>query len=172
MASPFLGDIRMFGGTFAPAGWMLCQGQTLSISDNSALFSLIGTTYGGDGQQTFNLPDLRGRVPVHMGQGPGLSPRILGEVAGSERVTLTANQLPSHTHSVACSSGAGSASTPVGNFWAANATSSLPQFAATADSSMSASQISQTGGNQSHDNLILFLGINFIISVSGTYPSQ
>src|SRR3954447_15423241 len=112
MSQPFIGEIRMFAGTFAPAGWALCQGQPMSISENDALFTLIGTTYGGDGQNTFNLPDLQGRIPLHHGQGAGLQNYIMGEAAGVESVTLTTNQIPTHTHAYAASTAAGTDNNP------------------------------------------------------------
>src|SRR3979490_2969928 len=114
MAQPYVGEIRMFAGNFAPAGWMVCEGQLLPISENETLFTLIGTTYGGDGQSTFALPDLRGRVPVHQGQGPGLGNFIIGKTDGVEQVTLTAQQVPAHTHAFAASSAPGDSSTPQG----------------------------------------------------------
>src|SRR5215831_4079907 len=116
MSEPFLGEIRMFGGNFAPRGWALCQGQLLSIAQNTALFSILGTTYGGNGQTTFALPGLRGRYPMQQGQGPGLSPRSLGEQGGSQTVTLLTNQMPAHTHSHLASAAQGDQVTPDGNF--------------------------------------------------------
>src|SRR6266436_3949024 len=117
MSNPFIGEIRMFAGNFAPAGWAFCNGQLMPISENDALFNLIGTTYGGDGQATFALPDLQGRGPIHQGQGPGLSSRQIGETFGTEEVTLTVSQLPAHRHSALCST-SGQSPTPVNNFFA------------------------------------------------------
>lgn len=168
---PFIGEIRMFGGNFAPAGWALCQGQLMAISQNQALFSLIGTTYGGDGQTTFALPDLRGRVPVHMGQSPGTSNYVIGEQTGVENVTLLGNQLPQHSHvPPACSSAVGGSDNPAGNFWAGSNTMLYTQTAA--DSTMNAGAVGLTGGNQPHDNMLPFLVVNFIIALFGVFPSR
>lgn len=166
MSSPFIGEIRMFGGNFAPAGWAFCDGSLIPISENDALFTLIGTTYGGDGQSTFALPDLRSRVPIH--QGPGFA---LGQSGGAETVTLTTNQIPSHTHTPQANSAAGTASSPSNAVWA---NSSLGQFdnANPADSSMAASAMGPTGGSQPHDNMVPFLAVNFILSLFGIFPSQ
>src|SRR6266478_4251251 len=134
MSSPFIGEIRMFAGNFAPVGWAFCNGALMAIAENDALFNLIGTTYGGDGQTTFALPDLQSRVPIHMGQGSGLSNYVIGEKAGVESVTLTTNQIPIHTHSLLCVSGGGSASNPAGGLWAG---SDVTQYSnAAADTSM------------------------------------
>src|SRR5512140_2190763 len=118
MSTPFVGEIRLFGGNFAPAGWAFCSGQLMAISENDVLFNLIGTTYGGDGQQTFGLPDLRGRLPMHMGTGAGLSSRTIGEMGGVETVTLTAQQIPSHTHVPMAVSGSGNQTVPQNGVWA------------------------------------------------------
>jgi microcystin-dependent protein len=170
MSSPFVGEIRMFGGSFAPAGWAFCDGQTLPISENDVLFNLIGTTYGGDGQQTFNLPDLRGRLPMHMGTGSGLSPRTIGEMGGVESVTLTTQQIPNHNHAPLAVSGSGNQSTPQNGVWAGAATSlyssSAPNLA------MNNALINGAGGNQPHENLMPYLTISFIISLFGIYPTQ
>lgn len=168
---PFIGEVRMFGGNFAPAGWALCQGQTMPISQNAALFTLIGTTYGGDGVNTFALPDLRSRVPVHQGQSPGTSNYMQGEVTGVETVTLVGNQIPTHTHvPPACNSGNGASSNPSGNFWAAAAT--MLYSSAAADSTMNAGALASAGGNQPHDNMLPFLVVNFIIALFGIFPSR
>jgi microcystin-dependent protein len=172
MSQPYIGEIRMFGGTFAPAGWALCQGQLMPISENESLFNLIGTTYGGDGQETFGLPDLQGRVPVHMGQGPGISQNyVLGEEAGVETVTLNTQQIPIHPHTVLGSTANGADPNPAGNFLASSvavkAYAVFPpenQFANTA--------ITSTGGSQPHENLMPYLCISFIISLFGIFPSQ
>src|SRR3712207_483459 len=118
---PYIGEIRMFGGNFAPVGWAFCEGQTLPISENDALFTLIGTTYGGDGEETFNLPDLQGRIPVHQGTGPGLSSYVIGEAAGVESVTLTTQQIPVHNHAFIASTATGTQNTPVNNMVASSA---------------------------------------------------
>ena len=175
MGEPFVGEIRMFAGNFAPAGWMFCSGQQLPISENEVLFQLIGTTYGGDGQETFNLPNLQSRIPIHQGQGPGISSNYqLGEQAGVEQVTITVNQLPIHTHPAGCSDAAGGGA----NTNPANGimhTSDVVQYANPASSGpatgvMNAAMISPTGGSQPHDNMQPFLGINYIISLFGIYP--
>ena len=169
---PFVGEIRMFAGTFAPAGWMFCDGQLLPISENETLFTLIGTTYGGDGQSTFALPDLRGRFPLHMGTGPGLSTYVIGENGGVEEVTITTQQLPIHTHPAKCSSGGGSPSSdPSNGTWA---TSDVTQYSNAGPSGFMGSQpISTTpaGGSQPHENMIPFLCINYIISLFGVFPN-
>ena len=171
MSTPFLGEIKLFGGNFAILGYAFCRGQLLSIAQNDALFSLLGTTYGGDGVNTFGLPDLRGRLPIGQGTGPGLSPRTVGQVGGSETVTLTAGQMASHNHPVVCSTGAGTSGVPTGNFWAANANASSAQFAAAPDTLMNGASLSSTGGNQPHDNMMPILALNFIIAINGIYPS-
>ena len=173
MSNPFVGEIRMFAGNFAPAGWMFCQGQLLPISENETLFTLIGTTYGGDGQSTFALPNLSSRVPNHMGTLSGRTFQ-LGEAAGVESVTLTTNQIPAHTHAATAFDVAGNSADPSGKRWAASADTTIkPYGLATAiDSTMSATAIGSTGGSQPHDNMIPFLGINFIISLFGVFPSQ
>ncbi len=167
MAQPFVGEIRMFGGNFAPAGWMLCQGQILAIADYSTLFNLIGTTYGGDGQLTFGLPDLQGRVPVHQGtNGPSTS--VIGESGGAETVTIIDPQLASHTHGLPASDTAASGSSPVGGIPAAW---SATQYGDTVTGAMGAA-VQAAGGNQPHDNMVPFLAVNFIISLFGVFPSQ
>ena len=170
MSSPYVGEIRMVGFNFAPQGWMLCTGQVLPISENETLFQLIGTTYGGDGQSTFALPDLRSRVPIHMGQGTGLTNRTIGETAGVETVTLTVNSTPNHSHIAQANSNSGNSDNPAGNVWAA---SSAVQFiaGASANASMNAGVIASTGGSQPHDNMLPYLAINFIISLFGIFPS-
>lgn len=165
MSQPYVGEIRMFAGNFAPAGWMLCQGQLLAISEYETLFNLIGTIYGGDGQSTFALPDLRSRVPVH--QGPGFT---IGQMAGEESVTLTTQQIPSHSHVPLAFNGTGNQTGPGGGVWAA---SSLNQFTDTAPSTpMSPQLVGLAGGSQPHDNMLPFLALNFIISLFGIFPSQ
>ena len=165
MSSPFIGEIRMFAGNFAPAGWMLCQGQLLPISENDTLFNLIGTTYGGDGQTTFALPNLQSRIPVHVGQG-----YTLAQTGGVETVTLTTQQIPAHSHVPLGQSGNGSAA-PTNSVWAASATQNIYTDVAPAVN-MNPAAISPTGGNQPHDNMMPFLAINFIISLFGIFPSQ
>jgi microcystin-dependent protein len=163
VSTPFVGEIRVVAGTFAPDGWMLCNGQLLAISDNEVLFTLIGTTYGGDGLTTFALPDLRSRVPVH--QGPGFT---IGQQGGEETVTLTAAQLPVHTHPAQAGSSA-TAARPAGAVWAGAAMAQFSDLGA--DAQLSPSAVQPVGGSQPHDNMLPFLTVNFIISLIGIYPS-
>lgn len=172
MSNPYFGEIRLFAGNFAPLGWAFCHGQLLSIAENDALFSLIGTTYGGDGQQTFGLPDLRGRVPLHQGTGTGLSSRAIGEQSGAETVTLTASHLPAHSHSLVATSAPASATAgPAGGVLA---TASVKVYGSGAPSTpMAAAAIAATsGGGQPHQNMAPFLALNYIISLFGLYPQQ
>ena len=165
MGSPFVGEIRMFGGNFAPNGWSFCNGQILAIDQNSVLFQLIGTTYGGDGQQTFALPDLQGRVPVHMGNG-----FLQGELAGVETVTLTTSQIPAHNHGVVVVSQPAESAKPAGRFLAE---SDDDLYAGgDADTTLSASSIGLAGQSQPHDNHQPYLCISFIIALAGIFPSQ
>jgi microcystin-dependent protein len=171
MSSPYVGEIRMFGGSFAPVGWALCQGQTIAISQNDTLFNLIGTTYGGDGQSTFDLPNLAGRVPVHQGQGPGISQQyIIGETGGVESVTLTTNQMPNHNHAFIASTHAQDKPSPAGAIYA-TAESATIFFAGTPDVSLNAASVQPQGGNQPHENMQPFLVVTFIISLYGIYPT-
>lgn len=166
MGQPYVGEIRMFAGNFAPVGWAFCNGALLAISDYSTLFNLIGTTYGGDGQTTFALPDLQGRLPVHMGNG-----FTVGQKAGVETVTLTASQIPVHTHVAAASTNNQGSASPTNNFWAASP--QYTEYAPTPDgTAMAATAIGTAGGNQPHDNMVPFLAINFILALYGVYPSQ
>lgn len=165
MADCFIGEIRMFGGNFAPMGWAFCDGQTLQIAQNDVLYSLLGTTYGGDGQTTFCLPDLRGRVPIHRS-----SALPIGVKGGTERVTLTTAQIPVHTHQAMAQSLDGDKSAPTSNFWAkapVNLFSASPPTAP-----MSAAAIQAAGGNQPHNNLMPFQVVSFIIALEGLYPTQ
>lgn len=166
MSQPFIGEIRMFAGNFAPVGWAFCNGALIPISENDALFNLIGTTYGGDGQNTFALPNLQSRVPVHVG--PGFA---LGQAAGAESVTLTVSQIPAHSHVPLCLANAGSSDTPSGNFWAA-ATGATNYDDGAPSAALAPAAIGSAGGSQPHDNMIPFLVINFIISLFGVFPSQ
>jgi microcystin-dependent protein len=166
MAQPYVGEIRMFGGNFAPLGWMFCEGQLLPISENETLFQLIGTTYGGDGQSTFALPDLRGRIPIHQGNG-----FILAETGGAEEITLTANQIPVHSHALVASNNVGDQPNP------ANAvTGQAPQIKLyiedVPNANAAATAIGSEGGSQPHTNLQPFLCINFVISLFGLFPTQ
>lgn len=171
MSQPYVGEIIMFGGNFAPQGWAFCNGQLLSIADNDVLFALIGTTYGGDGQNTFGVPDLRGRVPVHQGTGPGLSTKVIGEKSGTETVTITTQQMPAHNHIAVCSTNDGSTTNPAGNVWAAQP--ALLQYApaAGANTNLNVAAISNAGGNQPHDNQIPYTVVNYVISLFGVFPS-
>jgi microcystin-dependent protein len=155
----------MFAGNFAPAGWMFCEGQLLPISENETLFQLIGTTYGGDGQETFGLPDLRGRIPLHQGNG-----KILAEAAGVESVTLTQQQMPVHTHPMVGANTAGNLTTPIGNL-PANSTSVKPYIAEDQDGDFAGAAVTPDGGNQPHDNFMPYLCVDFIISLFGIFPS-
>lgn len=170
MSSPYIGEIRMFGGNFAPVGWAFCNGAQIPISENDTLFNLIGTTYGGDGQNTFALPDLRGRLPMHMGTGAGLNPHTIGEQGGVETVTLTTNQIPVHSHAPLSVSGSGNQSIPQNGVWAGVATSIYTSNPP--NTAFNASLGGATGGSQPHENLEPFLAISFIISLFGIYPSQ
>jgi microcystin-dependent protein len=165
MSSPFIGEIRMFGGNFAPAGWAFCDGSLQPIDQNPALFQLIGTTYGGDGQTTFALPDLRSRVPVHVG--PGFA---LGQSGGVETVTLTTSQIPAHSHVPQATIPSGTAPGPANTVWAQ---SSLNQFSPNAPgTNLDPGALGTAGGSQPHDNMVPFLAVNFILSLFGIFPSQ
>ncbi len=162
-----IGEIRLFGGNFAPRSWALCDGQLLPISQNSALFSILGTSFGGDGRTTFGLPDLRGRVPVHAGNGPGLTDRRLGAKGGRETVTLTVNQIPSHNHPLTVSSESPSTKQPSDGFAALG-----EYYDATGNAAAPANAIGNTGGNQPVSTVQPFLAINYIICLQGIYPSR
>jgi microcystin-dependent protein len=164
MAQPYVGEIRMFAGNFAPTGWFFCEGQLLPISENETLFQLIGTTYGGDGQSTFALPDLRGRIPIHQGNG-----FILAETGGAEEITLTVNQIPAHSHPLLVSLARGMRNTPGGNLLARSGEQIYVKSAA--DVNMSAAAVSPVGGSQPHTNFQPYLCVNFIISLWGIFPS-
>ncbi|GEO10041.1 phage tail protein [Segetibacter aerophilus] len=176
MAEPFIGQITLFAGTFAPRGWAFCQGQILSIAQNTALFSILGTTYGGNGQTTFALPDLRGRVPVGPGQGPGLSNYSLGQQSGSESVTLTVGNMPSHNHPLAASTSDGDASSPTNNYNAVtidpSTLNSMNTYKTAANTNMNPAAIGQAGGNQPHQNMQPYTCINYIIALEGIFPSR
>ncbi|MGG9962810.1 phage tail protein [Ferruginibacter sp. SUN106] len=173
MQDPFIGNVILFGGTFAPVGWAFCDGSLLPISENDALFSLIGTTYGGDGQVTFGLPDLRGRMPIHQGQGAGLSTYVIGQMAGTESVTLLPGQVPPHSHTVLSNSATAGTNVPNANFLAAQSTLSEYIPGASANSVMSPVAIANsTGGGLPHSNIMPSLAINYIIALQGIYPPQ
>jgi microcystin-dependent protein len=171
MSQPFIGEIRMFGGNFAPAGWAFCAGQLIPISENDALFTLIGTTYGGDGQETFALPNLQSRVPIHTGTDPKGTTYQLGEMAGTEQETLSTQQIPSHTHAFLGSTTAATLTSPKDSVVATSAQVAYLTIA-TASVAMNANAITPAGGSQPHENCQPFLCINFIISLFGIFPHQ
>ena len=165
MAQPYVGEIRMFAGNFAPAGWMFCEGQLLPISEYETLFQLIGTTYGGDGQSTFALPDLRGRIPIHQGNG-----FILAETGGAEEITLTVGQIPAHSHAFLASTNVSQDTTPEGKV-VGQSGSALLYIQDTTDSNLAPQAISPVGGSQPHTNFQPYLCVDFIISLFGIFPS-
>lgn len=164
MAEPFIGEIRIFSFNFAPRGWALCNGQLLPINQNQALFSLLGTTFGGDGRVNFALPEMRGRVPIHVGNGI-----TLGQKAGEELHTLTINEMPTHTHQAKASANGPTVTPPTGNFWASN--TGFAPYGSMADLSMSSQAISNTGGSQAHENRSPYLTLNMCIALQGIFPS-
>jgi microcystin-dependent protein len=177
MSQPFVGEIRMFGGNFAPAGWQFCNGQLLAISEFSTLFNLIGTTYGGDGTTTFQLPDLQGRLPVHMGTGLGLSTYVIGQRGGTETVLLTSATMPSHQHNVVATTSTAASNLPGGALFAATPVPTPGASAAytTGSPSMGTLQpttVQTSGGNTAHANVMPFQCVSFIISLFGIFPSQ
>jgi microcystin-dependent protein len=165
MAEAYLGEIRMFSGSYAPQNWALCNGQLLSISQNSPLFSLLGTAYGGDGVNTFALPDLRGRAPMHQA-----SAYPLGQLGGTESVTLTQAQMPAHTHAAAAMSANGTSSAPAAQYWAGNAEFSC-YSKATPNTPFNQAALAPAGGNLPHENMMPFVTVSFIIATTGIYPS-
>ncbi|MEP6262888.1 MAG: tail fiber protein [Gillisia sp.] len=177
---PFIGEIILFGGNFAPKGWAFCNGQILPISQNTALFSIIGTMYGGDGSTTFGLPDLRGRAPIHAGNGPGLSPVHIGEKGGIENVTLTVSHMPAHTHGLNVSNTEGTTSTPVGNYPAVSqyqADRSSPvvpvnSYGNSPNEKMAPSTVDVQGGNMAFNIRNPYLAVNYIIALNGVYPTR
>lgn len=178
MSQPYIGEIRIFGGNFPPAGWAFCDGQLLQISEYDTLFNLIGTTYGGDGQSTFATPDLRGRVPTHMGSSGGTTYQI-GESSGVETVTLTSQQMPQHTHSLVATATPATTNVPAaGTIFAdigpagISTLFAFKPFDGTNQLALNGGSVSVVGGNQPHDNMQPYLGLNFIISLFGVYPSQ
>lgn len=164
MAQPYVGEIRMFAGNFAPAGWMFCEGQLLPISENETLFQLIGTTYGGDGESTFAMPDLRGRLPLHQGNG-----FVLAETGGAEEITLTASQIPSHSHPVLATLSIATDTSPQNNVLAQPST--FDPYQSTPGALAMAPSVSMVGGSQPHTNFKPYLCVNFIISLFGIFPS-
>jgi microcystin-dependent protein len=170
MSEPFVGEIKMFAGNFAPRGFSLCDGQLLSVSQNDALFSLLGTIYGGDGRTTFGLPDMRGRLPIHFGSGPGLSPRNIGWKGGSEEVTLTTPQLPAHSHGFSASTDSADSKNPRDRIPAMRSEPGYGPAAST--TTMHSNSLDPTGGGGAHSNLMPFQCVNFIIALIGIYPSR
>ena len=172
MADPFVAEIRIFGFNFPPKGWAFCNGQLLPISQNTALFSLLGTTYGGDGKSTFALPDLQGNAPMHPGQGPGLSQHDLGETGGSETVSLLESEIPAHPHGLMCNAAPGNRTNPVGNA-IARAPSGSPYAPAGPPSAQLATQaLPPAGGDQPHNNMQPYLTLNFCIAMQGVFPAR
>ncbi len=175
---PFIGQIILFAGNFAPRGWALCDGQLMDINSNSALFSILGTTYGGDGRTTFGLPSLRGRVPIHAGHGPGLTPRPLGQKSGQENVTLTVNEIPSHHHIGGSAELHGNSGSADSEDVEGNVLGSSEIYSdQTPDAVLNANSVKNittghTGGNSSHNNMQPYLALNYIIALEGTYPSR
>jgi microcystin-dependent protein len=165
MAQPYVGEIRMFAGNFAPAGWMFCEGQLLPISENETLFNLIGTTYGGDGQSTFGLPDLRGRLPLHQGNG-----FVLAEQGGAEEITLTVQQIPGHTHAFLAVNATGTQISPAGTL-PASSFNVVPYINDVPTGNFNANSVGSTGGSQPHTNFQPYLCVDFIISLFGIFPS-
>ena len=175
MSQPFVGEIRMFGFGRTPNGWQACDGSLLSIAEYEVLFTLIGTTYGGDGQSTFAVPDLRGRLPIHQGQGPGLSSYVIGQVSGTETVTLIQTQMPAHTHTAVATTSAATAATP-GNTLLPGTVSGDTFYATDLTGAtsigMAAQTLGQAGGSQPHDNTMPTLTVQYCIAWAGIYPSQ
>ena len=181
MSDPFVAEIRIVGFNFAPLGWALCNGQILPISQNTALFSLLGTNYGGDGKSTFGLPNLQGSVPIHAGggQGPGLSPYVVGQTGGKQTVTLLSSQLPAHTHGAQFSTTAGSLPSPTNNAWAKPPGGGHGQPAAeqaystnAPNAAMSGAALSSVGGGLPHNNMSPYVVMNFVIAMQGIYPAR
>lgn len=172
MSEPFVGEIRMFAGNFAPRGWAFCNGAMLAVSQYDALFSLLGTTYGGDGRTTFGLPDMRGRLPLHAGTGPGLSPRTLGAHGGSEAVTLQTSELPVHSHLPKATAAAADQNAPGPTLVLATGSAGDAYSNASPDTPLADASIANVGGSQAHDNLMPSLCVNFIIALFGIYPSR
>jgi len=171
MSEPFIGEIRVFGFNFPPIGWATCAGQLLPISQNTALFSILGTYFGGDGRSNFALPNLQGNVPLHVGSGSGLTPRTVGETGGAPQVTLTQVEMPAHAHSANCHSGNGTSYGPANNVWATDAGGGS-EYAAAPNTTMAANALSVTGGSQAHNNMQPYLAMNFCIALQGIFPSR
>ena len=172
MSDPFVAEIRIFGFNFAPTGWALCDGQLLPLSQNTALFSLLGTTYGGDGKSTFALPDLQGAAPMHPGQGPGLSLHDLGESGGSDTITLLESEIPAHSHALMASNQPGEDPSPVGESLGRSVGASLYQTQALQLGSLDPVAITPVGGSLPHNNLMPYLTLNFCIALQGVFPPR
>jgi microcystin-dependent protein len=172
MSEPFLAEIRMFAGNFAPRGFAMCNGQILAISQNAALFSLLGTTFGGDGISNFGLPNMQGNVPVHFGQGPGLSDYVEGQTGGSAAVTLLLNEMGQHNHPVACSDQQADQSSPGGFVWAVEPTGLVNPYVNAAPNVQMANALGNAGGGQPHNNMMPYLVVNFIIALQGVFPAR
>lgn len=180
IAQPYIGEIQIFAGNFATEDWAICDGSLLEITEYSALYALIGTTYGGDGINTFALPDLRGRIPIHQGQGNGLTNKVIGEMGGTENVTLTANQMPQHVHeqtlTLPVNSGLGDQNTPEGNYLSVNPARTNGFSSNVSNATMGtvlnvSGSTAPTGGNQGHENRMPYLSVNYIIALNGIFPS-
>jgi microcystin-dependent protein len=172
MTEPFVAEIRIFAGNFAPRGWALCNGQLMPISQNTALFSLVGTTYGGDGRTTFALPDLQGRAPMFWGQGPGLTGRVIGESSGSQAVTLLQSEMPSHSHALMASTSPAASRTATDAALARSRNGNAYQGAVSQTTSMAGQAVGMAGSSQPHNNMQPFLVLNFIIALQGIYPPR
>ncbi|HKQ73051.1 MAG TPA: tail fiber protein [Blastocatellia bacterium] len=173
MSDPFVAEIRIVGFNFAPIGWAFCNGQLMPISQNTALFSLIGTFYGGDGKSTFALPNLQGRAPMHQGQGPGLSNRDLGELGGEQSVTLITSELPAHSHQVSANTGGGNQTSPTNNVWSSLAGRTPPPlYSDASNTTMSPQAAGIAGSSQPHNNMPPYLTLNFIIALQGIFPPR
>lgn len=175
MSDPFLGEIRMFGGNYAPRGWAFCNGQIMSISQNSPLFAILGVTYGGNGQSTFALPNMQGRTPMHWGTGAGLSPHSLGEMSGTETVTLLSTQMPAHNHQILAANEEGNNFTPGGNTLAGTTGSggnANTYFNGSPNTNLNLASMGVAGGNQPHSNMSPYLCVSFIIALQGIFPPR
>lgn len=168
---PFVGEVRIFGGNFAPTGWFFCDGQLLPIASYTALFSLLGTNFGGNGTTTFGLPDLRGRTPIGPGQGPGLTSRVVGQALGVESHALTTAETPAHTHALRAASSNGTSDRPAGNVMARSA-AAIPHYGATADTDLAPAAVGASGGSQPHNNMQPYQTLTYIIAHQGVYPPR
>ncbi|MEI4552193.1 phage tail protein [Pseudoalteromonas spongiae] len=176
MSEPFIAEVRIWANNFAPRGWSMCDGQLMQIAQNTALFSLVGTTYGGDGRTTFGLPNLKGRAPMHWGTGPGLTPRAWGQTGGTPAVTLVESQIPAHSHEIKGQNAAGDTNAPANRYLATDKRAGLKirnlKADANPNTTMSLSTLTNTGGTKSHENRQPYLALNFCIATIGLYPSR